>query len=126
MSTAQWPERWRCLLGKGGLGVHDTILFNGENIGVGPQNLDLGHREKTSKAIDDVPLVGDRRGTARLTTGVDVGLTASILLEGDNISSGNRLLSLMHLDEGRRCRESRENAESEDDEDLWEHADGVW
>jgi hypothetical protein len=96
------------------------------NIRVGPQSLQLGRRERTSEAIDDVPLVGDRRPSPLLREKESMlALTASTVLEGDDVSSGNGLLGLLHPDEGRRSRESGENAESEDDEVLGEHADGA-
>lgn len=50
-------------------------------------------------------------------------LTVNILVEHDNVSSGNGLLGLLHNDEGGRSGESRENAEGEDDEVLGEHVD---
>lgn len=70
----------------------------------------------TSESVNDVPLMGD------LTRkGVDVLLAVSTVLEGDNVSSGNRVLGFIDLDEGRRSRESGEKGESEDDEVLGEH-----
>ena len=124
MSTIEMSKQRRCLLGNNGLGVNETILLDGSNIGIGPQILELGRRESTSEAVDDVPLVGDRGGTIELTREcVDVGFTASTILEGDNVSSSDGFLSLLDLDEGRRSRKSRENAESEDDQVLGEHID---
>ena len=123
MSTARLSEHWGYILGGGGLGVDDTVLLDGSDVGVGPQSLDLGRGESTSKAVDDVPLVGDRGGPLNLGECVDVGLTVSTILESDDVSPGNGLPGLVHLEEGRRSRESGENAESENDEALGEHVD---
>lgn len=120
MNATEQSECWGCLLGNHSLGVNETVLLNGENVGVRPQGFDLGLREGTSETINDVPLMSDGRGIE----GVDISLAASTFLEDDNVSSCNRLPGLLHLDKGRRGGESGENAESEDDEVLDEHSWG--
>ena len=57
----------------------NTVLLDKTDLGVGTQGADLVVSEMTSEAIDYVPLVGD------VATGVDVGLTVSTILEGDDI-----------------------------------------
>ena len=99
-----------------------TVLLDESNIGVGPQILELRRGESAREAVDDIPFVGDRGGTAHSTReGVDTGFTVNTIFEGDDISSGNGLLDLLHLDEGGRSRENGENTESEDEEVLGEH-----
>jgi len=120
VNTTGQSEYWGCLLGNRGLGVNETVLLNGENVGVGFQSFDLGLRERTSETINDVPLMSDGGGIE----GVDIGLAASTVLEDDNVSSCNGLPGLLHLDERRRGGESGENAKSEDDEILDEHNRG--
>jgi len=124
MSTAEWSEHRRCLLSGNGLGVDKTLLFDGSNIWIGPQSLEFGRGEGTSKTVDDVPLVSNRGSTIDLTREcVDIGFAASTILEGNDVSSGDGLLGLPHLNEGRRNGESGENVEGEDDEVLGEHVD---
>jgi hypothetical protein len=124
MSTTEKSEHWRCLLSDNGLGVDQTIFFDGSNIGVGSQSLEFGLRESTSKAVDNVPLVGNRRRIVeRLREDINTGFAVSTILESDDVPSSNWLFDLLHLEEGRRSRESWENAESEDDEVLGEHVD---
>jgi len=126
MNTTERSQRRRCLLSDIVLCADNTVLLDGSNIGVGPQILELGRRESTSEAIDDGPLMGDRGGTVDPAREcVDVGFTAGTVLEGDDVSPGNGLLGLLHRDKGRRSGESREDAESEDDEILGEHVDNA-
>ena len=102
--------------------MDETVFLDGNNIGVGPQILELCRGQSSSKAVDDVPLVGDRTLVVTRES-VEMGFTVGTILEDDNVSSGNAFLGLIHLYEGRRSRESGENAESEDDEALGEHVD---
>lgn len=122
MSTAKYSEHRRFLLSDSGLGVDVTVLLDESNIGVGPQILELRRGESTRKAVDDIPLVGDRGDTADPTReGANTGFTVNAIFEGDDISSGNGLLDLLHLNEGGRSGETGENTESEDEEILGEH-----
>ena len=61
--------------------------------------------------------MGDGRGIK----GVEIGLTVSTFLEGNNVSSSNGLIGFLHINKGRGSRESREDAESEEDEVFGEH-----
>ena len=103
--------------------MDETVFLDGSNIWTGPQILEMCGGESTGEAVDDVPLVGDRGTVSPTREGVDMGFTINVLLEGDNVSSSNGFLGLVHLSEGGRSRECGESAESEDGHILWEHVD---
>ena len=107
----------------------ETILFNGSNAGVGPQNLHHFLGKGTGATFDGVPLVSDHEGAVGLVgESDDMGSEANrAVLKHDNVPSWNGLLSLVYCEKG-SVGECRESVESDDDEVLEEHVDddGGW
>ena len=102
--------------------MNETILLDGCDIGVGPQDLQVGSGEGSSETVDDVPLVrhlglgADPTGNGGNTICVD-----NVVLECYDVASRSRVLGLRDSDEGGWSSEDRENAEDESDELLGEH-----
>lgn len=111
-----------CLLSSNDLGVNVSVLLDGRDVGVGPQNLQVSVGEGSSETVDDVPFVCNL-GLGADTTGNrgDTSRVYNVILECHDVMSSNRLFGLLDGDEGGRSRDDRENAEDESDELLGEH-----
>ena len=113
-----------CLLSDNGLGVGETILLDGRDVGIGSQNLQIGISEGSSESVDDVPLLCNRRlGADPAGNGGDTIRMDNVILECHDVTSSNSVLGLLDGDEGGGSSEDRENAENESDELLGEHGD---
>ena len=122
MSITEWSGHWTCSLSGNGFGVGATTLLNGPDVGVGPQNLQVGVSEGSSETIDDAPLMRDLGlGTDTAGDGGDTGGGDNIVLESHNVPSGNSILGLLDSDKGGRGSEDGESTEDESDELLGEH-----
>jgi hypothetical protein len=90
------------------LGVNVTILLDGLDVGIGPQDFQVSIGEGSSEAVDDVPFVGNLRlGADPVGDGGNTSKTVNVVLEGQNVTSGNSILGLLDSDEGRGSSESR-------------------
>ena len=122
MSIAKRPESWRRLLSGNRLSVNESILLDGPDDWVGPQNLQISVGEDSSEAVDDIPFVcnlglgADPAGNGGNTLRAD-----NVVLEGHDVMSSNRLLCLLDGDERGGSSDDLENAEDESDELLGEH-----
>ena len=86
------------------------------------QNLNVSIGEVASKAINDIPLVCDLgMGTELAENGRGTGKIIDVVLESDNVASGNRILGLSNGGKGGRSGECLENEENECDELPGEH-----
>jgi len=122
VSIRERSEHWTCLLSGNGLGVGATILLNGLDVEVRPQNLQVSVRKGSSESVDDVPLVRDLGlRTDPAGDGGDTGGADDVVLESYDVTSGNGVLGLRDGNEGRRSSEDRENAEGKSDESVEEH-----
>ena len=99
--------------------TNNTVFLDEEDLGVGTQGVDLVVSEMTSEAIDYVPLVGD------VATGVDVCLTVSTLLEGDDVPAVGWFGRLPNVGGERRSGKGGENAESEGGKVVGEHVNNA-
>ena len=98
------------------------ILFDGYDIWIGLQDLQVIIGEGSSKAVDDVPFVRDLGLGADLASeGGDTSKAANVVLEGHNVTSGNGILGPLDQHKGRGGSESWENADGYSDELLGEH-----
>jgi len=106
------------------LGVSETVLLDGRDVGVGPQNLQVSVGEGSSESVDDVPLLRNRRlGADPAGNGGDANRMDNVVLECHDVTSSNSVLGLLDGDEGGGSSEDWENAEDESDELLGEHGD---
>ena len=107
------------------LSVSISILLDGCDVGVRPQDLQVNIGEDSSETVDDVPFVRHLGlGTDLTGNGGDTSKTASVVLEGHYVTSGNCVLSLLDRGVGGGGSENWENAEDESDESLGEHGGG--
>jgi len=97
-----------------------SILFDGRDAGEGPQEFDVSIGEGSSKTVKDVPFIVRDPGVGAdlVGEGGDADKPINVVLEGHNITSGNRVLVLLDRDEGRGGSESWEDAENDGDELL--------
>ena len=101
----------------------ETILLDGRDVGVRPQNLQVSFSEGSSKPVDDVPLLRNRGlGTYPAGNGRDASRVDDAVLEGHDVTSNNSVLGLLDGNKGGGSGEDREDAEDESDELLGEHA----
>jgi len=113
---------WSYLLSGSGMGVGATILLNGLDVRVGPQNLQVSVGEGSSETVDDGPFVRDLGLGADLAgDGRDTSIVGSAVLEGDDVTSGNGIPGLLDGDEGGGSGEDWEKTEEKSDELLGEH-----
>lgn len=110
------------LLSSNSLGVSISVLFDGHDVGVRSQELNVSIGEIPSETIDDIPFVRDPgMGAEAAGNGRDTRKRNSAVLESHNVASGNRVPSLPDSDERGRSGESWENEENEWEELLGEH-----
>lgn len=110
------------LLSGNGHGMDETVLFDGRDVGVRPQNLQVIVGEGPSETVDDVPLVrnvGLRADPAG--NGGDTDRVVNVVLKGHDVTSGNRILGLLDSNEWGGSSEDWEDTKSESDELLGEH-----
>ena len=107
--------------------VGGTIPFDRGNVRMGHEIKDLISGEITGEAVDEVPLMGNWRGTVVPTSeGTGMGFTVNAVRENDNVPSGIGPLDPACRGVGERSRECREEAESEYGEEiLGNHVDDV-
>lgn len=102
------------LLGSDGLGVRISVFFNGHDVGVGSQDLNVSIGEVSGETTDNVPFVGDIGIGAKLAgNGKGARGKTSVVFESHDITSGNRVLGLLDRGEGGRSGKSWENEENE-------------
>jgi len=123
VSVTKRSEHWGHILSGSSLGINESILLDGRDVGVGPQNLQVSVGEGSSETVDDVPFVCDLGlGADRTGNGRDTSRVCNVVLEGHDVMSSNRIFSLLDGDEGGWSSEDLENTEDESDELLGEHA----
>lgn len=105
------------------MGVSISVLYDGCDVGVRPQELNVSIGEASSETIDDVPFVRDIGiGTKRAGNGPgDTRKSVSVGLIGHNITPGNGVLGPPDEGMGGRSGESWENKKKEWEELLGEH-----
>ena len=102
--------------------MDETVLLDGRDVGVSPQNLQVSVGEGSSKTVNNVPFLRNLGLGADLAgNGGDTSKTANVVLEGHYVTSSNSVLGLLDRDEGGWSSEDWENAEGESDELLGEH-----
>ena len=92
-----------------------SILLDGRDVGVGPQELQVSIGEASGESLDDVPFVRNRRAAADLVGeggGTD-NINFNFILEGHNVTSGDRVLAPPDQDGGRENSESWEDPEND-------------
>ena len=96
-----------------------SILLDGRDVGVGPQELQVRIGEASSESLDNVPFVRNRRAAADFVgKGGGTDNTINVVLESHNVTSGDRVLGSPDQDGGREDSESREDTENDGDQPL--------
>ena len=114
--SIQSSEHRSCLLSNNALGVSETILLNGCDVRVRPQNFQVSVGEGSSKTVDDVPLVCNLGpGANPGGDGGDTSRVGNAVFESYDVTSGNSILGLRDRDEGRGSSEDLESTENESD-----------
>ena len=122
MNTTESFDSWSCLLSVNTGGANASILLDGPNVGVRPQNLQVGVGKGSSKTVDDGPLVCNLGLGAELAgDGGDTSTLGNAVLESHDVTPVNSVLVPCDGHEGGGSREDRENTEGESDELLGEH-----
>ena len=100
------------------MGVNVSILLDGRDIWKGPQELYVSIGECSSATVKDVPFIvrDPRVGADPVKKKGETEKTISIVLEGPDVTSSNRVLVLLDRNEGRGGGKSREDRENDRDE----------
>jgi len=86
-------------------GFDDAVLFDRSDFRVGKQVFQVIVGEISGVTVDDVELVGDVAvgGRDAGLGGANVGSKGHVLLEGDDVSAGDRVLGLVNSEDGGHC-----------------------
>lgn len=102
--------------------MNESVLLDGRDIRAGPQNLQIGVGEGSSKTVDDVPFVCDLGlGAYPVDNGGNAIGADNIVPECHDIMSSDRIFSLLDGDERGGSSDDWENTEDKKDELLGEH-----
>ena len=95
-----------------------SILLDGHDIGKGPQELYVSTGEGSNATVKDVPFIvrDPRVGADLVKKRGDTDKTISVVLEGHDVTSGNRVLVLLDRNEGRGDGKSWKDRENDRDE----------
>ena len=90
-----------------GLGLNISILLDGRDVRVRPQELQVIIGEVSSETVDDVPIVCDLRVAAdHAGEGGDTDNVVNVVLQGHDVTSGNRVPATPDQDGGREGSKS--------------------
>lgn len=122
MSITESPEHRNRLLSGNTLGMGETILLNGRDVGVSPQNLQVSLGKRSSETVDDGPFVRNPGlGADPTVYGGDTNRVINAVLESYDVPSRNGVRGVLDSDERGGGSEDRENTKDERDESVGKH-----